>query len=245
MEKHELSYKTKNSCATHFLVFIAEADICMNKVLTKSTRVSIFIKGIHVENIRGSYIVSSKKERTRELILDISYPLFAKNGFNSITMKDICEATGLSRGGLYSHFSSTRELFEAILEKQNQKDEMNFWKEIERGVPAAKILSNALALMEYEMNHPQDSLSLAMYEYTGSAESCMMEQFHKTGQEKWTALIEYGIARGEFHCVNVNEIVPIILYAYQGVRMWSRIITMTPETIESMISYIKKQLIKG
>lgn len=245
MEKHELSYKTKNSCATHFLVFIAEADICMNKVLTKSTRVSIFIKGIHVENIRGSYIVSSKKERTRELILDISYPLFAKNGFNSITMKDICEATGLSRGGLYSHFSSTRELFEAILEKLNQKNEMNFSVEIEQGVPAEKILSNALALMEDEMNHPQDSLSLAMYEYSKSAESGMMEQFHKTGQEKWTALIEYGIARGEFHCVNVNEIVPIILYAYQGVRMWSRIITMTPETIKSMISYIKKQLIKG
>ena len=42
--------------------------------------------------------MTTKKEKTREMILDLSYPLFAKDGFNKITMKDICEATGLSRG---------------------------------------------------------------------------------------------------------------------------------------------------
>ena len=75
--------------------------------------------------------MSSKKERTGELIIEASYSLFAKYGFNRITMKDVCEATGLSRGGLYSHFPGTKEIFEAILEKINQKGEMNFQKEIE------------------------------------------------------------------------------------------------------------------
>ncbi len=189
--------------------------------------------------------MTSKKERTRELILEASYQLFAKYGFNKITMKDICEAANLSRGGLYSHFSSTKEVFEAILEKINQKDEMNFYEEIEQGVPATEILNNALVLMEDEMNHPEDSLSLAMYEYAGSVEADLMEHFNKIGEEKWTALVEYGIARSEFNSVNVKEIVNIILYAYQGVRMWSRIVTMTPETFESITSHIKKQLIKS
>ena len=159
-------------------------------------------------------------------------------------MKDICEATNLSRGGLYSHFSSTRELFEAILEKINQKDEMNFQEEMERGVSATQILQNALVLMEDEMNHPEDSLSLAMYEYAGSVETDLMDHFNKIGEDKWTALIEYGITRGEFRNVNVCEIVNIILYAYQGVRMWSRIVTMTSETFESITSHIKNQLLK-
>ena len=186
----------------------------------------------------------TKKERTRELILDVSYRLFAKNGFSKVTMKDICEAANLSRGGLYSHFSSTRELFEAILEKLNQKDEMNFYEDMNQGISAVKILNNALALMKVEMSHPEDSLSLAMYEYAGSSESDFMEHFNKIGEEKWTSLIEYGIARGEFRSVNVGEIVNIILYAYQGVRMWSRIVTMGPDTIESIITHIKNQLIK-
>lgn len=188
--------------------------------------------------------MGSKKERTREHILEVSYRLFAKNGFNKVTMKDICEATNLSRGGLYSHFSSTRELFEAILEKINQKDEMNFQEEMERGISATEILQNALVLMEDEMSHPEDSLSLAMYEYAGSVETDLMDHFNKIGEDKWTALIEYGITRGEFRNVNVSEIVNIILYAYQGVRMWSRIVTMTSETFESITSHIKNQLLK-
>lgn len=188
--------------------------------------------------------MGSKKERTREHILEVSYRLFAKNGFNKVTMKDICEATNLSRGGLYSHFSSTRELFEAILEKINQKDEMNFQEEMERGISATEILKNALILMEDEMNHPEDSLSLAMYEYAGSVETDLMDHFNKIGEDKWTALMEYGIAQGEFRNVNVSEIVNIILYAYQGVRMWSRIVTMTPETFEAITSHIKRQLLK-
>ena len=69
----------------------------------------------NVEN--GDAKMISKKERTRETILSVTYELFAREGFNKITMKDICEATGMSRGGLYSHFGSTREVFEAILEK--------------------------------------------------------------------------------------------------------------------------------
>ena len=188
--------------------------------------------------------MGTKKERTREHILEVSYRLFAKNGFNKVTMKDICEATNLSRGGLYSHFSSTRELFEAILEKINQKDEMNFQEEMEQGVSAREILQNALALMEDEMNHPEDSLSLAMYEYAGSVETDLMDHFNKIGEDKWTALIEYGIARGEFRNVNVDEMVTVILYVYQGVRMWSRIVTMTSENFKSITSHIKKQLLK-
>lgn len=188
--------------------------------------------------------MSSKKERTREWILEASYGLFAKYGFNRITMKDVCEAADLSRGGLYSHFPGTKEIFEAILEKINQKDEMNFGKEIAEGKTAVVILERALRLMEDEMQHPEDSLSLAMYEYAGTVDKSLMDHFNRIGEEKWTALIEYGISTGEFYAVNVEEIVNVILYVYQGVRMWSRIVKMTPETFRSITSHIRRQLIK-
>ncbi len=183
-----------------------------------------------------------KKEKTREFIIDMSYPLFAKNGFNKITMKDICEATKLSRGGLYSHFSSTRKIFEAILEKLSHKEEINFYEEMENSIPATVIMNRALVLMEYEMNHPEDSLSLAMYEYSGSVESGLMQHFNKISVEKWTALIQYGLERGEFYNVNVDELVQVILYTYQGIRMWSRIIPMSPDVFASITNHIKNQL---
>ncbi|MDO4489101.1 MAG: TetR/AcrR family transcriptional regulator [Eubacteriales bacterium] len=189
-------------------------------------------------------MTGSKKERTREGILDAAYVLFARDGFSKITMKDICEASGLSRGGLYSHFGSTREVFEAILIKINQKDEMNFAGEMAEGIPATIILDRALKLMRYEMEHAEDSLSLAMYEYACTCDADQMDHFNKIGEKKWTDLIEYGKARGEFNEVETAEIVNVILYAYQGVRMWSRIVSMTPEVFETVINHIRKQLVK-
>lgn len=186
----------------------------------------------------------SKKERTRESILAASYELFAKDGFDKVTMKDICETTGMSRGGLYSHFGSTRELFEAILKKINKKDEMDFQKEMDQGMSATEILNRALALMRDEMEHSEDSLSLAMYEYAVTCSNDMMNDFNKIGEKKWTDLIGYGISRGEFNEVDVKELVNVILYAYQGVRMWSRIVCMTPEVFDSITNHIRKQLIK-
>ena len=188
--------------------------------------------------------MNSKKERTRELILNKSYELFAKNGFNKITMKDVCEATGLSRGGLYSHFAGTAQIFEAILEVINQKDEMNFEKEINDGMSAIDILEGALQLMKDEMLHSEDSLSLAMYEYAGISDNKMMNHFNQIGEKKWTHLIHYGMKRGEFKEVDVHEIVSVILYVYQGVRMWSRIVDMKDATFEAITNHIRKQLVK-
>ena len=126
----------------------------------------------------------------------------------------------------------------------NQKQQMDFFGEMEKGIPATTILENALQLMKDEMNRPEDSLSLAMYEYAGSVDGDMMEHFNQIGEMKWTALVEYGIEHGEFNQVDVKEIVNVILYVYQGVRMWSCVVKMQPETIDSITSHIRKQLIK-
>ena len=187
--------------------------------------------------------MSTKRERTRESIIDASYALFADKGFKQVTMKDVCEITGLSRGGLYSHFSGTDKLFEAVLETITEKSEMGFKKEIDKGTSATEILERALADMEEEMMHPEASLSIALYEYAETVNTDVMERLERNAKEKWKLLIHYGVKRGEFQDVNVDEIVNMILYSYQGVRMWSRIISMKTKTIRSITDNIRKQLI--
>ncbi len=189
--------------------------------------------------------MAGKREKTRELILDASYSLFAEKGFKQVTMKDVCEVTGMSRGGLYSHFSGTDELFEAVLERMTEKSSMDFQEEIKKGTSAVEILEKALDGMQEEMKHPEDSLSAALYEYAETVDSDVFERLNHNAEEKWKKLIRYGIKRGEFMEVNVDEIVNVILYSYQGVRMWSRIITMKPKTFRSITEHIRKQLTGG
>ena len=160
-------------------------------------------------------------------------------------MKDVCEITGMSRGGLYSHFSGTDKLFEAVLEKITEKSATDFQTEIKEGTSAVKILERALDNMEEEMKHPEDSLSIALYEYAETVNTDVMERLNRNAEEKWKKLIRYGVKRGEFQDVNVDEIVNVILYSYQGIRMWSRIIPLKPKTIRSITNHIRKQLTGG
>ena len=187
--------------------------------------------------------MATKSEKTREAILNTSYALFAEKGFKQVTMKDVCEATNMSRGGLYSHFSSTSQLFEALLQKITEKDALDFQERIEKGDSATSILNEVLERMADEMKHPEDSLSLAMYEYAETVDSDLMEHLNKDSEKKWKDLIQYGIDNGDFQDVNVSGIVNVILFSYQGVRMWSRIIPMKPEIFRSITENIKKQLI--
>lgn len=219
----------------------AFAALFMSRVLTNSTRVSKIKIDTRVEN--GRLIMATKRERTRESIIKESYTLFADKGFKQVTMKDVCEITGMSRGGLYSHFSGTDKLFEAVLEKITEKSATDFQTEIKEGTSAVKILEKTLDNMEEEMKHPEDSLSMALYEYAETVNTDVMERLERNAKEKWKMLIRYGIKRGEFQKVNVDEIVNMILYSYQGVRMWSRIISMKTKTIRSITDNIRKQLI--
>ena len=186
--------------------------------------------------------MSAKGEKTREYILNSSYALFADKGYKQVTMKDVCEVTDMSRGGLYSHFSSTAELFEALLEKITKRDEVDFRDRIKNGESATDILNDAFDGMEKEMMHQEDSLSIAMYEYAQTVNSDVFERLHKISEKKWKELIMYGIKNGEFNDVDVDEIVNMILFSYQGVRMWSRIITIKTKTSRSILNNIRKQL---
>ena len=68
--------------------------------------------------------------------------------------------------------------------------------------------------------------------------------FAAAGEKKWSDLIEYGIRQGEFLSVNVPEITALLMYAYQGVRMWSRIVAIELATNKAIIDNIRRQILK-
>ena len=83
-----------------------------------------------------------------------------------------------------------------------------------------------------------------MYEYACTCSNDMMNHYNQVGVQKWSDLIAYGISRDEFNTVEIDEIVNVILYSYQGIRMWSRIVKMSPVVFDSITNYIRKQLVK-
>ncbi|MGC8856852.1 MAG: TetR/AcrR family transcriptional regulator, partial [Anaerolineae bacterium] len=56
-----------------------------------------------------------KGEITRQTIEDAALTLFLEQGYHATSMRQIAERAGLALGGIYNHFSSKEEIFEAII----------------------------------------------------------------------------------------------------------------------------------
>lgn len=52
----------------------------------------------------------TKAERTRQLIIEKTAPIFNRKGYAGTSINDISEATGLTRGGIYGNFESKDEM---------------------------------------------------------------------------------------------------------------------------------------
>ena len=57
----------------------------------------------------------TKGERTRADILEAAYQLFIEGGFHGTSMRQIARQAGIALGGIYNHFSSKEEIFQAVL----------------------------------------------------------------------------------------------------------------------------------
>jgi AcrR family transcriptional regulator len=69
--------------------------------------------------------MESKGTRTRRHIIEKSLQLFSVKGFYNTSISDIQEATGLTKGGLYGHFTSKEDIWYAVYDEA-----VTIWKNI-------------------------------------------------------------------------------------------------------------------
>ncbi|MEV5439246.1 TetR/AcrR family transcriptional regulator [Streptomyces sp. NPDC052682] len=58
--------------------------------------------------------MTRRRVRTRADLLEAAFSVFAAKGFGHVSIEEVCEAAGYSRGAFYSNFGSLDELFFAL-----------------------------------------------------------------------------------------------------------------------------------
>ena len=191
--------------------------------------------------------MGSKGEKTKQYICKEAYQLFAERGYKSVTMKDICEKTGLSRGGLYRHYASTEQIFSEIVDGFIQMQCNEFSEKIAQHIPAVKILDDVLLRYSNEMLDNKNSLSLAIYEFYSNSEISKTENSvikqYEASKSMWIELINYGMRNKEFKKVDAEAVFDVIVFSYQGIRMYSKLMKIDPTTPKRVILEIKKLLL--
>ena len=166
-------------------------------------------------------------ESTKEKILRVSLSLFARRGYEAVSVSDIAGELGLSKGALYRHYESKRAIFEAILHRMEQRDTELAQAE---NVPLAGEQSRAslhevIAFSKTMLRYwTQDGFArdfrrmLTLEQYRDEEHMALYQQYLGSGPVAYMSamLSELGIARSEELAQIICGVRHLCYAAYDG-----------------------------
>ncbi len=144
----------------------------------------------------------------REKILETATRLFVAHGYDGISMREIAEACGLSKAGLYYHFKDKEDLFLAILYiSLDDLDTITQFAASEPGGAKDKLCCFVRAIFNRLPADRRDVIRLANSEM-GKISEENRRVFAGQYQEKFIgpvqAILEQGMAAGELRSMNAS-----------------------------------------
>ena len=106
----------------------------------------------------------SKSDRTSLAILDSAYALISSQGYAATSMRQIAEGAGLALGGIYNHFSSKEDIFQAIVLERHPFYQMLPLLKETRGATVDEFIHNAARSLVDELGHHPEFLNLILTE---------------------------------------------------------------------------------
>jgi AcrR family transcriptional regulator len=150
-----------------------------------------------------------KEPGTREHILSVATHLFSENGFTSVSIRDICEAAGVTPPTIYYYFKNKDKLFQEVICGALSLDD--FWESLVNVVnkqtePQAKL---QVFIQHYLGSFPRDFFNPGMFLqastqiYTTSTKRVMDEfqEIHALASK----IINLGIQKHVFRKVDIAQ----------------------------------------
>lgn len=170
---------------------------------------------------------------TKDHILGVAIKLFLQKNFKEVTMKEIVEKTGLSKGAFYHYFESKEKLFQEILnlfyltvmnidyDKYSKDSLYQFYNDCSRDKDAS-----AIRFPQDEDDDGENYFNMNFFflifdglklfpEFRGK-----LQDFQKKELKAWTAMIKQARAKGEIKSTLSDEhIAMIFIHTSDGVAM--------------------------
>ena len=192
--------------------------------------------------------MGEKSVQKKKYILEKAREVFAEKGFKNVTMKDVVDACEISRGGLYLYFSSTEELFLAVLaDDTSEDDEEAVVAALSGDASAGDMLALFLKEQKKEILRKKNNLTVATYEYfslhkASSKDNPLKNQFD-TAVRIVEKLIENGVENDEFYCENPLGCARNLMYVVEGLKIASKTIGVSEEAIDKELMYVLEGLV--
>lgn len=120
-----------------------------------------------------------KGEMTRLSIEEAAISLFLEQGYHATSMRQIAKRTGLALGGIYNHFTSKDEIFEAIIIDQHPYKKVLPLILAVEGDTAQEFFGNAFRIVVDELGKQPEFINLMfieIVEFKGKHGSVMLRE---------------------------------------------------------------------
>jgi AcrR family transcriptional regulator len=107
---------------------------------------------------------TSKRERTRQAIMDAAYSLIIEQGYAATSMRQIAERSGLALGGIYNHFPSKSDVFSNIILERHPIFHILPLLDSVEGQTVEEFVRTAARLLVDELKRHPDFLNLLLIE---------------------------------------------------------------------------------
>lgn len=190
--------------------------------------------------------MSEKSERKRNYILKRAREVFVRKGYKKVSMKDIVDACGISRGGLYLYYRNTAEVFEDVLRAEIAREDKDLEAELSEQATPSDIMMIFFKAQKEDAIGKKVSLSMAMYEYysiSNQQKDNLLRNRFESGVIVLEKLIEMGIKAGEFKCAYPNLEAHSMMYALEGMKIMAKTTGLSSRDFDKEMIYLLSRIV--
>ena len=192
--------------------------------------------------------MGERADSKRRLILERAREVFVRKGYRAVTMKDIVEACGISRGGLYLYYPDVREVFIAVLRaEQPRENEVALQRVLVGDASVREMLSLYLEDRKREVLSGDRGLARAEFEFFSSGEAGQ-EAVHplrarfESDVLAVTQLITLGVKSGEFVSESPEGDARSLMYVLEGLRAAGQTYGIGEAEVDREISHMLSRI---
>lgn len=189
-----------------------------------------------------------KIQQKKSRIMDAALQVFVKQGFSNARMDDIVEESGMSKGAIYYHYKSKKDLFLELIDHWETHTFPDFYVKSGQERTASDTL-RGFALEVADIFENRKYVFLAEIEFWALANRDedvrdRSRQLYEKILRLFEKVLDKGVREGEFNGINTKMCAFTIMTGLQGVN-WFGIFTSNDFSARDYLVEVMEFLIRG
>ena len=188
-----------------------------------------------------------RKNKIRK-ILESARIVFYRKGFLNVTMQDIIDECGISRGGIYLYFNSVDEIFQEVIRQRNKEKFSIISKAVQENAPFDEVLENYMQLQKERLGNIEESHFRAYCEYVFSKPKGTVLAFRDAQlthlRKSVLSILMLGVRQEVIKNENIERLADHVIVTIDGLSILALGEALTIDVVEDQFEVLEEMIKK-